>query len=698
MWITYRCRCKWNIQFYSMDKATLIGRLPVFRGNYQLIKDSQTVGDIIKEIERAHKLFAQDYDKIAFEFYYPDPLKTLKGLWGFCKVNIKYRQESEREQTTMSPGGILALSRGDCKHYALFIGGVLDALNRAGESFDWWYRFAGYGQRDVPGHVFIVARVGSREYWIDPVLNSFDQRLIPELFIDKKIEVMPLYRVSGVEEINSLGIASLTVTPFTGDNLNFDGSHKFANVFSPYLGLSAYRDYGGDRDINESAVAAALNAEIARGPNPGHTVPPDFVKWVYDSNIRSWNFYYPGGVKPGFTAESILPAGYPRWVITQDGRLTFDQDIKVDDYRNPEIHLMTAWGQAIINQFDPTPYPLKPQAVKEFSQLLYGNVNERNLFTERRGDSFVKETLKALEDTVNFVKQGVLMVVGFVPRNAFLGLVGINAFNFASNLWDKINLGQWDAIAKRWKALGGIPDKLLNTIKDGKDKPAILGAALGAEPVTTSTAALLAAAAPIIAALLMFLDKDGKAKEILSTTKTFLQTQYPLVDWSGFDFLDQPGGIPLSWEADPRYNENLPGVYNPGTLPGSGPLAYLQNNPLLAAGIGAGATYFILRKQPGNKKIVIPLLVGAGIYLLLSKSGTSKDQQIAAIMQWTVSTGSTPESRAAFQQLLYSMTDSEVNTIYSVVTQYLSKGIALPQTSPLYLQFSAIGTKYNIFT
>ncbi|MES3018589.1 MAG: hypothetical protein V4721_12450 [Bacteroidota bacterium] len=684
-----------------MNRTELLRRLPVFKGNYELIKKSQSVPDIMREIETAHKLFSRDYDLIAFEFYYSDHLKILKALWSFCKANIEYRQETEKRQTSMNPAGILALARGDCKHYALFIGGVLCALNRAGIKIDWWYRFAGYKNATIPGHVFVVAKVYDREYWIDPVLSGFDQREQPELFTDTRIlnfPAMPLYRVSGIEDTNSIGIASLTVAPFTGDNLNFDGSGKWAGVFVPYLGLSNYRDFGGDRDINEVAVAAAINTKIANGPNPGHTVSPDFVKWIYNTSTRSWNFYYPGGVKPGFTAANILPAGYPRLIITQDGRLTFDTDIKIDDYRNAEIHLLNAWAQALINQYDPTPYPIKPLHLKEFSQLLYGSVDTRNLFTERRGTSVFTDIGKALEDTVNFVKDKVMTVVGFIPRNSFLALIGLNGFNFAGNLWDEIQLGRWDAIARIWRLLGGIPNKLYNTVEDGKSKKAILGAVIGADPAT-DIAALLAAAAPVIAALLAFLDKDGKAKEILSATKTFLQTKYPKVDWSGFDFLDEPGGTPILWEGDPRYDENNPGVYNPGKLESGDPLTYLKNHPLLAAGIGAGVTYMLTRNKAGNTKIVMPLVIGGGIYLLLSKgTAITRTQKMSAIMQWINSGGDSAESKAAFQQMLMAMTESEINTIYTVITQYIARNVPVPQGSQLYIDFTALSNKYNVFS
>ena len=182
-----------------MDRRELLRKLPLFNGNYELIKQDQSVYDIIREILEGHRDYATDYDKIAFSFYYSDPLKIIKGLWSFCKGNIFYRQEPVRSQTVMNPSGILALSRGDCKHYSLFIGGVLDALNRAGIKIDWCYRFAGYGGAVVPAHVFVVARIHGREFWIDPVLKSFDLRLQPSIVVDKTVNktTMPLYRVSG---------------------------------------------------------------------------------------------------------------------------------------------------------------------------------------------------------------------------------------------------------------------------------------------------------------------------------------------------------------------------------------------------------------------------------------------------------------------------------------------------------------------
>src|SRR5690242_7514373 len=113
-----------------MDCTALLGKLPRFRNNSVLIQRQQTVYDIIDEVIEAHKIFAADYDAIAKDFYTGDAVTTAKKLFDFCKGNIKYKIEGEGKQTTKSPAAILTYRQGDCKHYAGFIGGVLDAINR----------------------------------------------------------------------------------------------------------------------------------------------------------------------------------------------------------------------------------------------------------------------------------------------------------------------------------------------------------------------------------------------------------------------------------------------------------------------------------------------------------------------------------------------------------------------------------------
>jgi hypothetical protein len=71
----------------------------------------------------------------------------------------------------------------------LFIGGVLDALNRIGYNIKWKYRFASDDMfSDIPGHVFIVVTDNGHEIWVDPVLSQFNQDHYFPYYEDRKIK------------------------------------------------------------------------------------------------------------------------------------------------------------------------------------------------------------------------------------------------------------------------------------------------------------------------------------------------------------------------------------------------------------------------------------------------------------------------------------------------------------------------------
>lgn len=702
----------------------LIGKLPPYKDQWIVIKDNQNVKDIILEVCDAHSEFAPFYDRIALYFDADSTEQICDNIYNFLKKNIRYREESEDDQTSAVPTGLLVRGYGDCKHYSGLAAGILDSLKRSGKKIDWCYRFASYRLLDsTPHHVFVVVNDYGFERWIDPTPGSMENE--PSWYVDKKVKVseMALTRnIGGFENSDlfteleweetipgTIGRSSVTLTPVTNiDNINFDGTGRTATVFNPNLGLSQYRDYGGDRTINTQQLADQINQAIAAGPSPGHTVAPDFIQFIYDRSVRSWNFYYPWGAEPGFTAENLLPAGYPILILTDDGRLTLSNDVAIDDFANAEIHLLTAWAQSLIAQYDPSPYVVTPQHLKEFSQMKQGNTAVRNLFTEARGSSFVNEIGKWLEDSVNFVKDGVFKIVGSIPRNAFLGLVGLNVFNFAGNMWEKIQAGEWENMAKKWESLGGNPEKLRGTIEDGKDKKPILakderGNAIG--EVATGTAAFLAAAAPIIAAMLAFLkDPDGKIKNVLQATKGFLQTQYPDADWSMYDFLDTdvPGMKPIEWMVDPIDNENLGGGNN--DLPGDNNLGskiknYILSNPMIAAG-AAGAIAYLLTNGKGKKpNYILPLIAAGGIYFFIKKSSgqsllpLSTEAKRAALLNFASGYNATDHEKQIYQQ----MTPAEINDVYELFFTYNGRGADVP-AGRLRDSLQAISTKYNIFT
>lgn len=173
-----------------MTRQYLLNKIGRASPPEKMVIEDQDAYDIIKRMVLKHKSCACDYDRIASDFDAPDVYQVAEKLWNFCKNNIAYDEESITRQEVSAPQTILKKGHCDCKGYALFIGGVLDALSRQGWNIKWKYRFASDDLfNEIPGHVFIVINDQGNEIWIDPVLGQFNQDHFFPYYIDKKINV-----------------------------------------------------------------------------------------------------------------------------------------------------------------------------------------------------------------------------------------------------------------------------------------------------------------------------------------------------------------------------------------------------------------------------------------------------------------------------------------------------------------------------
>lgn len=168
----------------------ILNRLPPYLDEWQLIKETQYVPDIMKEVKNAHTLFSGYYDKFSDLFYKPDPVAIADDLYEFCKKYLKYKEEPIKIQTSALPSGII--ERGyvtgegvDCKHYALFCAGVLGSLNRMYRCFcEASFYFVAYGGASEPYHVFVCLKDSENDIWLDPTPGSGGT---PTLIIEKPI-------------------------------------------------------------------------------------------------------------------------------------------------------------------------------------------------------------------------------------------------------------------------------------------------------------------------------------------------------------------------------------------------------------------------------------------------------------------------------------------------------------------------------
>ena len=189
-----------------INRELLIGKVSPFLNKRVILVDNQDTIDIIDALIKNHYKYSKEYDKIFRYFDGGSVEETAYNVWQFLKDNFKYTIEPEKMQILRSPAALLAsnIVGIDCKGYATFANGIMDAYRKnSGKNFDIYYRFASYDAFDsTPQHVFSVVKENNIEYWIDPVLDQFDEKKQPYYYKDKKIKNMALVAMSGIPHQN----------------------------------------------------------------------------------------------------------------------------------------------------------------------------------------------------------------------------------------------------------------------------------------------------------------------------------------------------------------------------------------------------------------------------------------------------------------------------------------------------------------
>ena len=192
-----------------ISKNTILGKLTPFLNHQNVVVENQDVNDIISGILKTHNKYIDEYDKIFPYFIGSDLQETSKNIYDFLKKNVPYSIESNELQFLKSPASIIS-TPSDCKSYSLMACGIADSIRRnTGEDIEVVYRFASYDPFDkIPQHVFCVVRGDGEEFWIDPVLNKFNEKKQPYFYKDKNINKMSLVGLSGMNSNNSDGIGN----------------------------------------------------------------------------------------------------------------------------------------------------------------------------------------------------------------------------------------------------------------------------------------------------------------------------------------------------------------------------------------------------------------------------------------------------------------------------------------------------------
>jgi hypothetical protein len=186
----------------------------------EVLVDDQDVDDIIDAIIAKHIQCEKAYDQIYSSFNGEGDWRSVASrIFSFLKRECTYQVEDEDYQFVSSPQALLQRGVCDCKGYALFTAGIIDAMQRAGERVDWTYRFASYNLLNrTPGHVFVILWPGtSDELWIDPVLQKLNQRWPRPLYY---ADYIPAKKSKAVGRISGTGSRTIGTTSAEQNLLN----------------------------------------------------------------------------------------------------------------------------------------------------------------------------------------------------------------------------------------------------------------------------------------------------------------------------------------------------------------------------------------------------------------------------------------------------------------------------------------------
>lgn len=458
--------------------------LPYYGIETNLVED-QDSSDIIVFLKKNHKQNQKDYDNIAIDFWQGNAGDTAKYLFDFCKKNIAYKIEPKERQTVKTPGAIIHEGVGDCKHYSSFINGIIDALYRKGYPVTCMYRFVS----DDPGtdvhHVFAVIKDGSgREYWADPVVNTFNKRPI---FYNTKNVHMPLKQISGTSAIGNCRI----------------GNDGFVYIALPQHRMGAINDarnykaqYAKDAGPRNNWTVAQYNDQIAKmaairqkeGKGVSHDQAWGAQMFMDDDLSKELAALTKktGGVQmyPGMIQVDVGPGGH-----------IYSHPVAS---KTPTTPMPTVANTTVVWELLPALHPGGPW---------YAWVNK---YPPKQG------VAKVVDKVVEAGRDVVLKVSLAPARNAFLGLLDLNAFNLATRMYDGWGAHREDMMRVWMNNLGGSGSQLISSINNGLKHSSAPTHRVSNTIGVVSVAAMMALAASIIAALSQFMGKDPGANQQIS--------------------------------------------------------------------------------------------------------------------------------------------------------------------------------------
>lgn len=435
----------------------LLNKLPPYQNKKDTVVKTQTVQDITDWLLKQHAANAKLYDKISDYFWAGDPVATAENLFTYLKRHVTYKIEKDKLQTIKAPQAILTERYGDCKHYASFINGVLSSLIRKGyKGFYNLYRFANYkDDTRIPQHVFAVMIFKNEEYWIDPVLDYFNERKQYINKIDKDPNMLQI--ISGIPgKIGSIDDARRYKAYYNGQYPSRDqwSAQKYQDTINYLQSLRAMEGKPGSLPHDQlwgiqMFVDDTLQGELST-----------LIKKT--SGVESY---------PGFVQTDVGPGGH-----------LYSHPVAS---RTPTTPMPNIANTTLVW----APLFLPPYFGKWWAWV--------NKYAPETGIT------KVVDDTVQDIRNLSLKIALAPARASFLLLTELDVFGLAQKM-DELRHKDFQSLAAFWNNdLQGSVSELNRNIDKG------LKGGLGTMGEPVSTSAAIVAALPIVLKVLDLLKKAG---------------------------------------------------------------------------------------------------------------------------------------------------------------------------------------------
>lgn len=153
-----------------LSRQNIYGRIKPADGKARHLSTFQNAKEISNALKMAEYNSRGVSKQLVKYFKEPTDYATAAKVWHFLRTQIKYRAEPKTDQTAKEIQRFIQDGTGDCKHFATFAVGVLNACG-----IKTWFTFVGQDASiKKPNHVYGTALIDGQLVCIDPCRKRFD--------------------------------------------------------------------------------------------------------------------------------------------------------------------------------------------------------------------------------------------------------------------------------------------------------------------------------------------------------------------------------------------------------------------------------------------------------------------------------------------------------------------------------------------